>query len=270
MHITSWLDVATKKLAEASIDSARLDAELLLSAALYKPREYILAHGEEELSSDELQQVNKWLKRRIKREPVAYILGHKEFYGRDFMVSPSVLIPRPESETIIEMLKNLQPETTIDIGTGSGCLAISAKLEIPKSHVIATDISEDALQIARQNANGLNAEITFVVSDLLSGIKTINSDKPVTIVANLPYVDSSWQTSPETKFEPSVALFAEDDGLKLIKKLILQSKKKLRHGDNLLLEADPRQHERMTEYAKKHGFQLEKAEGFIALYRFQA
>lgn len=270
MHITSWLGAATKKLAQISIDSARLDAELLLSAVLYKPREYLLAHSDQVLSKTELAQADKWLKRRIKREPIAYILGHKEFYGRDFMVSPSVLIPRPESEALIDILKEIEPETIVDIGTGSGCLAISAKLEIPESHVIATDISEDALQIAKQNASGLNAEITFVVSDLLSGIKTINSDKPVTIVANLPYVDSSWQTSPETKFEPSVALFAEDDGLKLIKKLILQANKKLRQGDNLLLEADPRQHEKMTEYAKKHGFRLEKIEGFIALYKFQA
>ena len=167
------------------------------------------------------------------------------------------------------MLKNLQPDTIIDIGTGSGCLAISAKLEVPKSRVIATDISEDALQIARQNASGLNAEITFVMSDLLSGIKTINSDEPVTIVANLPYVDNSWPTSSETKFEPSIALFAEDNGLNLIKKLILQAKRKLRQDDNLLLEADPRQHKSMTEYAKKHGFCLEKTEGFIALYKFQ-
>lgn len=270
MNIQTWLGSATKKLNSVSIDSAHLDAQLLLSATLYKPREYLLANYDHELSAIELAQADKWLKRRINREPIAYILGHKEFYGRDFMVSPSVLIPRPESETIIDILKDLQPETIVDIGTGSGCLAISAKLEIPKSRVIATDISEDALQIARQNASGLNAEITFVVSDLLTGIKAIKSDQPVTVVANLPYVDNSWQTSPETKFEPSLALFAEDDGLKLIKKLILQAKKKLRPGDNMLLEADTRQHEGMTKYAKKHGFLLEKTEGIIALYKLQA
>ncbi len=270
MTINDWIQDTVTNLSKSGSSSARLDAELLLSAVLYKPREYILAHGEEELSSDKLLQANKWLERRIKREPIAYILGHKEFYGRDFIVSPSVLIPRPESEAMIDILKELQPDTIVDIGTGSGCLAISAKLEIPESRVIATDISEDALQIARQNASGMNAEITFVVSDLLSGIKIINSNKPVTIMANLPYVDNSWSISPETKFEPSVALFAEDDGLKLIKKLILQAKKKLRTSDNILLEADTRQHERMNKYAKKHDFRLEKAEGFIALYKFQA
>lgn len=266
MYIDTWLTKAKKKLSAQNIDTARLDADLLLSAVLYKPREYLLAHSDQKLSKTELNQANKWLNRRIKREPVAYILGHKEFYGRDFMVSPSVLIPRPESEAIIEMLVDIRPKTIIDIGTGSGCLAISSKLEISDSKVIATDISEDALQIARQNASSLNAEITFVISDLLSGIKEIKSDKPVAIAANLPYVDNSWEVSPETEFEPSQALFADDDGLKLIKKLLLQSQKKLRKGDHIILEADKRQHEQMTEYAEKHGFKLEKTDGLIAQY----
>lgn len=270
MTISLWLKAALEGLSAADIDSAQLDAQLLLSAVLYKPREYLLAHGERELSDTEVAQANKWLGRRINREPVAYILGHKEFYGRDFMVSPNVLIPRPESESIIEMLKELKPETIIDIGTGSGCLAISAKLELPDSHVIATDISEDALQMARQNANSLNAEITFVVSDLLSGIKTVTSAQPVTIIANLPYVDKSWKASPETKFEPSQALFADDDGLHLIKKLILQASRKLRPGDNLVLEADKRQHKQMTKYTEMHGFKLTKADGLIAQYTLRA
>ncbi len=266
MNIQTWLGSATKKLNSASIDSAQLDAQLLLSAALYKPREYLLAHYDQELSVIELAQADKWLQRRLKREPIAYILGHKEFYGRDFMVSPTVLIPRPESETIIEILKGLELGTIIDIGTGSGCLAVSAKLEIPDSKVIATDISEDALQVARQNANGLNTTITFVISDLLAGVKNITTKNQIVVIANLPYVDKNWEVSPETKFEPSQALFATDDGLKLVKKLIIQAQKKLRKGDNLLLEADPRQHKAMTEYAKKHGFELEKIDGFIALY----
>lgn len=267
MHIQQWLDLATKKLSKKDITSARLDAELLLAATLYKPREYILAHNEEMLPAGELIQADKWLQRRLQREPIAYILGHKEFYGRDFMVSPNVLIPRPESEAIIEILKDLQPETIVDIGTGSGCLAISAKLELPDSRVIATDISEDALQIARQNASSFNAELTFAVSDLLSGIKAINSDKPVALVANLPYVDKSWQVSPETKFEPSLALFAGDDGLQLIKKLILQASKKLRDGDYLILESDTRQHEQISKYAQKHGFDIAAHKNLIQVLR---
>lgn len=270
MHIQQWLDLATKKLSKKDITSARLDAELLLAATLYEPREYVLAHNEEMLPAGELIQADKWLQRRLQREPIAYILGHKEFYGRDFMVSPNVLIPRPESEAILEILKDLQPETIVDIGTGSGCLAVSAKLELPESKVIATDISEDALQMARQNANSLNAEITFVVSDLLSGIKTVTSAQPVTIIANLPYVDKSWKASPETKFEPSQALFADDDGLHLIKKLILQASRKLRPGDNLVLEADKRQHKQMTKYTEMHGFKLTKADGLIAQYTLRA
>ena len=181
-----------------------------------------------------------------------------------------MLIPRPESESIIEILKELNPATIIDIGTGSGCLAISARLEIPNSRVIATDVSEDALQIARQNASSLNSEITFAVSDLLSGIKTITSDEPVAIVANLPYVDKTWQTSPETKFEPSLALFADDYGLRLINKLIVPAAKKFRTGASLILEADKRQHKQMTEYAKKHGFKFAQMDGLIAHYTLRA
>ncbi|MDO8335624.1 MAG: peptide chain release factor N(5)-glutamine methyltransferase [Candidatus Saccharibacteria bacterium] len=270
MNIDTWLTKAVKDLSKAGIDSAQLDAHLLLAATLYQSREYILSHGEQELSDTELAQADKWLKRRLNREPIAYILGHKEFYGRDFIVSPSVLIPRPESEAIIEILKELKPETIIDIGTGSGCLAISAKLELPNCSVIATDISEDALQIARQNASSLNIEVTFAVSDLLSGIKNITSDEPVTIVANLPYVDESWDVSPETKFEPSMALFADNDGLHLIKKLVLQASKKMRDGDHLVLEADKRQHGQLSQYAEEHGFTLEKIDGLIVLYTLRA
>lgn len=270
MTIHSWLQKASKDLSTAGVDSYQLDAQLLLSAVLYKPREYLLAHGDKQLSDKELLQANKWLQRRLQREPIAYILGHKEFYGRDFMVSPNVLIPRPESESIIDMLKELRPDTIVDIGTGSGCLAISAKLEVPSSRIIATDISEEALQLARQNASSLNTEITFVISDLLSGIKSITSDNSIALVANLPYVDTSWDVSPETKFEPSQALFADDDGLKLIKKLLVQASKKLRKGDHLILEADKRQHKQMTEFAEKHDFKLEKTDGLIALYTLRA
>ncbi len=270
MLISDWTKQSSKKLADAGIDSSLLDAQLLLAASLGESREYLIAHSNETIPHIQLQNADKWLKRRLNREPIAYILGHKEFYGRDFLVSQSVLIPRPESETIIDILKQIQPEIIVDIGTGSGCLAISAKLEIPSSQVIAIDVSDEALQIARLNASSFNVEITFANSDLLSGIKTIKADKSITIVANLPYVDRSWKTSPETSFEPKLALFAEDNGLDLIKKLLLQAKKKLHKNDNLILEADPRQHKTMTEYAKKHGFSLQKVDGFIALYTLQA
>ncbi len=270
MFISDWTSQSSKKLASVGIDSSLLDAQLLLAASLGESREYLIAHNDETIPDIQLQNVNKWLKRRLNHEPIAYILGHKEFYGRDFLVSQSVLIPRPESETIIDTLKQIQPEIIIDIGTGSGCLAISAKLEMPDSQVIAIDISDEALQIARLNARSFNVEITFANSDLLSGIKTIKGDKSITIIANLPYVDTSWETSPETSFEPKQALFAEDNGLELIKKLLLQAKKKLHQNDNLILEADPRQHKTMTQYAKKHGFSLQKVDGFIALYTLQA
>ncbi|MCA9338881.1 HemK family protein methyltransferase, partial [Candidatus Saccharibacteria bacterium] len=191
--------------------------------------------------------------------------GYKEFYGRNFTVNNTVLIPRPESEIIIEILKEivLDTQTIIDVGTGSGALAITAKLELPQANVFASDISEEALSIAKQNAQKLNANVIFLKSDLLKE----TNDAYSVIVANLPYVDRNWDYSFETKFEPSLALFAKDNGLDLIKKLIAQTQKKLPSGGFLLLEADPRQHQVVLDFAKEHGLSLFKKQDFIVVLK---
>ncbi|MCA9339251.1 peptide chain release factor N(5)-glutamine methyltransferase, partial [Candidatus Saccharibacteria bacterium] len=191
--------------------------------------------------------------------------GYKEFYGRNFTVNKNVLIPRPESEAIIDILKELSkpPQHILDVGTGSGALAITAALELPGSSVEACDIDRQALSVAKQNAMKLNTNITFFKSDLsLSSKKKYNY-----IMANLPYVDETWQTSPETKFEPSIALFAKDNGLELIKKLIVQSQEKLQKNGFLLLEADPRQHQEIIDFAKDYGFSLFKKQDYIVTLR---
>lgn len=265
MQISHWLTLAEKRLSSVSIPSAQLDAELILITILAKPRTYLHAHPEEIMDDTQLKEAAQLLDRRLDREPLAYIFGKKEFYGRDFIVNSDTLIPRPESETIIDILKeqNIDNYTMIDVGTGSGALAVTLKLEFPNSQMIATDVSEAALHVAKQNATTLGATVTFYKSNLLSNLP--NEIEPDIIVANLPYVDVSWQVSPETVFEPQLALFADDNGLALIKQLIKQARGHLPTDGALVLEADPRQHEAIISYGAAHSFQLQKVQDFIVI-----
>ena len=201
-----------------------------------------------------------------------------DFYGREFVINEDVLIPRPETEMMVDMVLSLvgksylpgvKPSkavlpndmTILDVGTGSGCIAITLKLELPKANVIATDVSKKALTVARKNAKRLEAEIEFRQADLLDGIEM----RPDLVVANLPYVDEKWDWIDKKVLskEPSLALYAEDGGLALVFKLIDQVVERgVRH---LILEADPCQHERIKEYANKKGLALCETRGF-ALY----
>ncbi len=259
--IKTWLEEASQLAKKSGIDSARLDAELLLCDALDTSREWLITHSDEEIPEDTAKEA---FERRLNHEPLAYIRGFKEFYGRDFIVNKNVLIPRPESEVIIEIVKALPqpPQYILDVGTGSGALAITAALELPHSSLEACDISKKALEVATQNAMKLKVPVIFFESDLLSN----TAKKYDAILANLPYVDETWQTSLETQCEPSLALFAENNGLKLIRKLIIQTQEKLQKHGFLLLEADPRQHKAIIDFAKKCGFSLYKKQGFIIVF----
>ena len=278
MNIQQWLDKASSRLKSVSIASARLDAELLLADFLKKPREYLIAHPEFILQEGpSFAHLEKNLARRIKREPMAYILGSKEFYGRTFAVTPDVLIPRPESETIIDLLKqiiefrisNFEFEEDrlqiVDIGTGSGCLAISAKLEWPNSKIIAIDTSKKALDVAQNNARTHGAEVEFLHGSLLEPIPTSNFEiRNSILVANLPYVDKSWEVSLETKYEPSSALYSDEQGLFLIKQLLNDAPKKLYDNGYIILEADPRQHTELIKYSQKN-YHLKQICDFIVV-----
>lgn len=267
--IKDWLHNATIQLAGIGIGTAKLDAEIILCHTLRKPRTYLHAHGDEPLTLRQLEIANARLDLRLDRTPVAYIIGHKEFYSRTFKVTPATLIPRPESEEIITSLQKILPNTKalitdapkrlIDVGTGSGILGVTAKLEHPELDVTLLDVSRHALNVAEQNAKTLRADVKLLRSDLLSQYVLLAD----IIVANLPYVDPSWERSPETNQEPALALFAEDNGLRLIKKLIEQTPTKLRSGGYLLLEADPRQHNAILKYSKEYGLSKRSIEGFI-------
>ena len=270
-QIKDWLSGATRQLIAAGIGSAKLDAEIILAHTLRRSRTYLHAHDDELLDPRHYEIAEARLQLRLDRTPIAYIIGHKEFYGRLFKVSPATLIPRPESETIIELLKeklsknaSLLNDTKrlIDVGTGSGCLGVTAKLEFPELDVTLSDVSRHALNVAQDNAKQLKAEVTLLQSDLLSRYPLAAHY----IVANLPYVATQWERSPETDYEPALALFAENEGLELIYKLIEQSDDHLLRNGLLILEADPRQHQSIIEKAKKHGLILDEIRGFIACF----
>ena len=266
LTISTWLRSATKQLADASIHSAILDAELLLAETLRRPRMYLHAHPDEEIDPRRVDIANARLSLRLDRVPMAYILGYKDFYGRHFTISPAVLVPRPESETIIELLKELNVSgKLLDVGTGSGCLGITAKLELPTLDVILSDISDQALRIAKQNAQDLGADVALIESNLLRGVPGSFD----VVVANLPYVDASWERSPETNHEPTLALFADDGGLAVIYKLIDQLPSQLNPGAYVLLEADPVQHGAIIAYAQSHGLVRHLTRDYVIVLRYQ-
>lgn len=259
VSITDWLSEAARQLTEATIPSARLDAELILAHTLRKPRTWLHGHGEEPLNSRQREIANARLDLRLDRVPVAYIIGHKDFYGRSFKVTTATLIPRPETEDLIELITQALPKNAslldekplrlVDVGTGSGILGITAKLEHPELDVTLIDVSRHALTIAEENAQSLSATVTLTQSDLLTSYPFAAD----IIVANLPYVDIEWQRSPETQHEPELALFAPNNGLSLIFELLIQTKEKLSLGGKLILEADPQQHPAIKKEAAKYG-----------------
>lgn len=267
--IKDWLDSSSNQLSLIGIPSARLDSEVILAYSLGKDRTFLHAHPDQNIDPNQLETANNYLELRLKRIPIAYIIGYKEFYGRQFLVNESTLIPRPESEEIINILKKIITEKQlkdiklVDVGTGSGCLGITAKLEFPTINVTLIDISPDALKVAESNAKKLSANVDIIQSDLLKNY----AEKPDIIIANLPYVDRDWERSPETDFEPSIALFADNNGMAIIKKLINQSASLLTGVGYLILESDPEQHIPLIEYAKKHSFNLAYQSDYIIAFK---
>lgn len=272
LTVNDWLADATRQLVFANVPSARLDSELILSHTLRQPRSYLHAHPDDPLDERQTEIATARLQLRLERVPVAYIIGHKEFYGRRFRVTTATLIPRPESEVLIELLEealpsNLslitEPHRLVDVGTGSGILGITAKLEHPELQVTLTDISRHALKVAERNARELGADVEVLQSDLLASYPFTAQ----TIIANLPYVDPAWERSPETNHEPETALFATRGGKALIYELLLQTKTALADGGHIILEADPEQHEDIIAEAQRTGLLLQTKKGYGLLFQ---
>jgi release factor glutamine methyltransferase len=208
---------AAKLLDEAGCDTPRLDAELLVAEALGVDRTALITEPAR-VVGDELAAVGGLVSRRRAREPIAYILGRKEFRHITLAVDPRVLIPRPETELLVEVGLSLPTGARVaDVGTGSGAVALALKDERPDLELWGIDVSADALSVARANGSGLGLEVHWVQADLLEGVPT----RFDAVLANLPYVELGAQLAPEiTEYEPAEALFAGADGLDVIQRLI--------------------------------------------------
>lgn len=259
MTVAELLEQTTQRLSQAGIVSARLDSQILLCDALGCDKSWLLANPESKLAKGLAESIEPLIAARAKRIPLAYLRGNCEFYGRLFKVDPNVLIPRPETESLIELIKKYaQPGLSLlEVGTGSGIIAVTAGLEVPRLNIEACDINPAALKIAVHNAALQGARVRFFQSDLLAQAKGPYD----VIVANLPYVGRTWEVSPETAAEPAEALYADDDGLALINQLIATAPGYLAPRGYLVLEADPRQHEAIKKTALQHAFQFIEASG---------
>lgn len=254
------LEWTTDHFNEAGSDSSRLDAEVLLAEALQCKRIELYTRFAEVPSAEPLQKFREWVKRRAAGEPVAYLVGHKEFYSLKFKVTSATLIPRPETEHLIvaalEVCKEAEePIRIIDVGTGSGCIAVTMAKQLEKQYVIAaTDISLEALAVARENAaaHEVDSRIRFYEGDLLEALP--EGSKPVhLIVSNPPYIGrSEIETVEDTvkDFEPDTALFAGEHGTEIIERLIPQAEKMLLPGGHLVFEASPAKMDRCEELVK--------------------
>lgn len=260
MTIENAIKRGTKQLEDAGIPSARLDTLLLMELATKRDRSWLLVHPERKLSQDEADVFQRLATDRVKRRPMAYIRGRTEFYGLTLTVNDNVLTPRAETELIVDLAVSLAPKRgrLVDIGTGSGAIAVAAAKHRPDLDVTATDISQAALLVARQNAAHHNTDITFVQSSLFEQLE----GRFDVITANLPYLTEHNLTQPETLFEPKAAFIGGgNDGLDLYRQLFSQAPNSLAAGGLVLIEAEPWQHQKLTSIAKGSGLKLFHQEG---------
>ena len=265
MTIQSWLKISTSKLADSS--TPQLDAEVILAHFLKRDRSWIHTNLNYTIPRSVLGKLDDAITRRTRHEPVAYIIGRQEFYGRVFKVSPDTLTPRPETETMVSMALDAlktDPELSVaDIGTGSGCIAITLALEIPGLRVSGFDISKPALNIAKENATTLSAKVDFHHDDLTKNTEH-QWQKNSCIVANLPYVPNDFQINLAASHEPEFAIYGGDDGLDYYRKLFgqLQTNTKL-----IFTESMPPQHDKLADIANTAGFKFVKSEDFIQQFK---
>ncbi|MFO0765077.1 MAG: HemK/PrmC family methyltransferase [Patescibacteria group bacterium] len=268
VRINEWLNKAQKALLREAPDSesARQEARFILATVLNKDVAWTAANGSKALGFFELLKADLAVLARRRGKPLAYVLGSQPFYGRDFIVNKHTLIPRPETEDMVdaalEIAKRFKQPIVLDIGTGSGAIACTIALELPKAHVYATELSEKALAVAKQNRANLNASVEFSHASLLPGelrarLSSASGDA-VILCANLPYLPMSDKKALDrsvTAYEPHGALFTDDQGMMLNKQLILQISewRTIEYRPIFaLLEIDPPQATLLQEFANTH------------------
>ena len=242
MNISSTLSSAAEVLKETGVADSRREASSLLTFALDKPSAFLVAHPEYELTADEVVRFDEFVRRRSSREPFQYITGQQEFYGLEFAVTPDVLIPRPETEILVEeaikelqKLNELKKLAFFEIGVGSGCISVSILHNVPAATAVAIDISEKALAVAKRNTerHGVADRLSLRIGDVFGGV----TDKFDMIVSNPPYIPDADLTDMQKEvrdFEPHNALFAGSDGLDVVRRIIGEAPENL-YPDGLLL-----------------------------------
>ena len=271
--VESWLKKSVEKLRTAEIKSGKLDSELILARVLKVERTKLHANPQKKLSKTVVFHANNFLNKRVRRIPLAYIFREKDFFGRTFFVNENVLVPRPETETLIEITKKYakNSDKILDIGTGSGIIPITLKAELgDEIEVFASDISVQALAIANLNAQKiLSQNIELFESNLLEQIPAETLSKITIITANLPYVNRDWvdfEKNNELHHEPQIALYARKNGLELIFKLIYQAQD-LPKLEKIILEADPSQFKEIEKYANSCGFSKIISENYTITFK---
>ena len=243
MLLREALTSATDRLTEAGVTNPRRDAELLLMFALGRDRAYIFGHPEHPLTESEATRYDEAISKRLQGMPPQYITGRQEFWGMDFIVSPAVLIPRPETEhlveVVLELARGIEHPRIVDVGTGSGCIALALAEELPNAELYAVDVSPEALEVARENArrHHLGQRIDFRCSNLLDAFPQENSFDFV--VSNPPYISELEKNQLQTEvhdFEPHLALFSGPSGYEVIERLVQQAANVLKPGGWLAME----------------------------------
>jgi release factor glutamine methyltransferase len=247
MTVRDALLQGIRLLEESGIAAPRLTAEVLLGHALRQPREHLYAHPEQPLNDLQRLHFGRYLHERLQGKPTQYITCKQEFYGREFRVSPHVLIPRPETEHVVETALGLagNARRMLDIGTGSGALAVTLQLETG-TEVIATDISLDALTVARDNARRLEAKVAFVACDLVSAIATASIGLAVSNPPYVPFGDEPGLQREIRDWEPRVALFGGETGLELYERIVSDASRVLVPGGWLVMELGFGSHEQVA------------------------
>ena len=254
VRLDSWLEAASERLRLSGVSAAKLEARVIAGHVLGVDRSFVLTHPDHQLNPAELDAL---VSRRESGEPLAYILGYREFFGRNFEVNPSVLIPRQDTECLIEAVLALPQDrnTLLDVGTGSGCIAVTLGLERPNWNITATDVSPGALQVAQHNAQKLGASVRFLKSNMFQALGAAKFDM---IVSNPPYIDRIFPLDAEVKdFEPSIALFGGADGLDFYRKFAAETKQYLSATGCLALEIGFDQGRSVPNILSKHGWTAE-------------
>ena len=263
MNYLEAINYGNKLLKSNNIKNYRLDSELLLAKVLKSTREKIIINLKDKLRPKKLNHFKEFIIRRQNKEPMAYILNTKEFWKNSFFVNNNVLIPRPETEIIVQEVLNLTNKNSskqlLDVGTGSGCIILSVIKERPKCYGIAIDISKKALNVAIDNAkiHHLQNKIKFINND----IDKFNYSKYDIILSNPPYIKNSELIGLESNiklYEPKIALGAGVDGLREIKKLIIKSKKLLKLNGKLIFEIGNNQLFYIMDILRKNSFYINK------------